>query len=585
MKRWLALEVAFLAGCALIAWWIGSHGTSAWLGRVARLKLAMPGGGAGSGAGGAGGGVIAAAAEHAVRSAARTATLTLIAGIVMLAIGRVVGARRAGALPIAVPWLVPAAVVATLLGFAVHVSTVEVSHGVAVMPSAVGFAQGFLVGAIAAAAVLVAPVDLAELASRFRKPIAIGIAGIFVALAVAGSGPAGSGTRINLGPLQPIELVKPLVVIFLGAYFGARAPKLRWHRQRVLGLRWPRVDLLLPAIGVLVMIVLGLRLVGDLGPVLLLAFVFLGMFFLASRATGWVVVAFAIIAFVLLLLALAPGLAGSGTVKTRLVMWRDPWHNGLPNGHQLGEGLWAFAAGGWNGQGLGHATTPLVPAGKTDLVMATFVEQCGALGLVAYCGATASIVLGALRVAASTRTAERTLIAGGIGILVLAQWIVIQAGTLGYLPLTGIVVPFMSAGRSSMAVFVVLVAIVVRLAADGRARVDSTELAELHGSARGVSKVAMALAALALIAGVAAATLGRGPESGHGIRVRLADGTRVTRMNPRLVKIAEHLRRGPIVDRNGVVLAESPTPGTRRYPLGNALGTLLGIADPKVLLP
>jgi cell division protein FtsW (lipid II flippase) len=493
--------------------------------------------------------------------------------------------RRAGASPISVPWLIPAAVFATLLGFAVHLSTVEVSHGAAVMPTGSGFAQGFLVGAIAGAVVLLAPFDIAELASKYRKPIAIMILGIFVSLAVVGSGPAGSGTRINLGPLQPIELVKPLAVLFLGAYFGTRAPKLRWHRQRVLGLRWPRVDLLLPAIGVLVMIILGLRLVGDLGPVLLLAFVFLGMFFLASRATGWVVVALGIIALALLLLALFPGLAGGGTVKTRLVMWTNPWHNGLPNGHQLGEGLWAFAAGGWNGQGLGHATTPLVPAGKTDLVLATFTEQMGALGLVAYCGAMASIVFGALRVAASTRTAERTLIAGGIGILVLAQWLVIEAGSLGYLPLTGIVVPFMSAGRSSMAVFVVLVALVVRLAADGKARVDSTELTELHASARGVSRVAMVLAGLAVIAGVAAAVIGRGPESGHGIRVRLADGTRVTRMNPRLVRIAEHLRRGPIVDRNGVPLAESATPGTRRYPLGNAMGTLLGIADSKVLLP
>ncbi|HTL38782.1 MAG TPA: FtsW/RodA/SpoVE family cell cycle protein, partial [Kofleriaceae bacterium] len=321
MKRWLALEVAFLAACAVLAWWIGAHGTTAWLARVERLKLSMPGSG-----------------EQAVRGAAHMATSVLILGIAILGVARVVGARRAGASPIAVPWLIPAAVAATLLGFAVHLSTVEISHGAAVMPTASGFAQGFLVGAIAGAIVLVVPVDLAELASRYRTPIALAILAIFVALAVAGSGPAGSGTRINLGPLQPIELVKPLAVVFLGAYFGARAPKLRWHRQRFLGLRWPRVDLLLPAIGVLVMIVLGLRLVGDLGPVLLLAFVFLGMFFLASRATGWVVVALGIIALVLIVLAFAPGLAGHGTVKTRLVMWRDPWHNGLSNGHQLGEG-------------------------------------------------------------------------------------------------------------------------------------------------------------------------------------------------------------------------------------------------------
>jgi hypothetical protein len=183
VKRWLVLEVAFLATCAWVAWWIGSHGTTAWVGRVARLKLEVPVGG-----------------ELAVRAAARSACIIMTAGIAILAAARIVGARRAGASPIAVPWLLPAMVVAVLLGFAVHIATVEVSHGRAVMPTASGFSIGFLVGAIAGAVVLVAPVDLAELASKYRVPIAVTIAGIFVALAIAGSGPAGSGTRINLGP-------------------------------------------------------------------------------------------------------------------------------------------------------------------------------------------------------------------------------------------------------------------------------------------------------------------------------------------------------------------------------------------------
>ncbi|HSD88568.1 MAG TPA: FtsW/RodA/SpoVE family cell cycle protein, partial [Kofleriaceae bacterium] len=330
VKRWLTLEIAALALGIVVAWWLAAHATTAWLTQTARLHLA-------------------GVDERAVRAAARTAAVIMTAGIAILIAARLFGSRRQGSSAIAVPWLLPCAAGAALLGFAVHLATVEVSHGAAVMPTASGFAQGFLVGCIAGAFLLVAPFDLAELASRARVPIALTIGGIFAALAVAGSGPAGSGTRINLGPLQPIELVKPLAVVFLGAYFGVRAPKLRWHRSRILGLRWPRVDLLLPAIGVLLMIIGGLRLVGDLGPVLLLAFVFLGMFFLASRATGWVVVALAIIAVVLVLLAYAPGLAGHGTVKTRLVMWRDPWHNGMTNGHQLGEALWAFAAGGWKG--------------------------------------------------------------------------------------------------------------------------------------------------------------------------------------------------------------------------------------------
>lgn len=561
----LAIELGALGVACAIAWWLGAHATTAWLERVAKLGLSGP-------------------TEAAVREAARTACVYFTVGVAMLAVARVIAARRADS-AIVVPWLIPAAVYAVLFGLAVHLATVEVSRGAAVMPTASVFAQGFLIGCVAGAAILVVPVDVAELAARARVPIAIAIGVIFAALAVAGSGPAGSGTKINLGPLQPIELVKPLAILFLAVYLGGRASKLRWHRRKFLGLRWPRFELLVPAIGVLLAIVAGLYIIGDLGPVLLLALVFLGMFFVVSRATGWVVVALSILTGLLALLAMWPHLAGGGTLTTRLVMWQDPWTNGLPNGSQLGEALWAMSAGGWDGQGLARALTPIVPAGKTDLVLATLAEQLGALGLVAYQLVLGALVIGALYVAARSRTAERVLIASGIAILLFAQWFVILGGTLGFLPLTGIVVPFVSSGRTSMAVFLALVALVARLAADGRVRVASTELDELHGAARGVRNVALVATVFAIAASINAAVGVRSDISARSILTRLRDGTRIARQNPRLVVLAERVRRGEIRDRNGVALATSPTPGTRTYPLGNALGTLLGVSPSRVLLP
>jgi cell division protein FtsW (lipid II flippase) len=573
--RWLVLELAALAAAVAAAWWLSSAATAAWLARVARLGVPGP----------------SAAAVHAQ---ARQAAICFTIGVAALAGARALGpgaravrGRPAADAPdpIAAPWLVPAVVLAALLGLVLHLATVEVSRGAAAEPTGAGFAQGFLLGCLAAAGLMLAPIDLAQAISRARVPIAVAIGAIFAALAVAGSGPPGSGTRINLGPIQPIELVKPLAVAFLAAYLGARAPKLRWQRRRFLGLRWPRLELLVPAIGVLLAIVAGLKVIGDLGPVLLLAIVFLGMFFVASRATGWVVVAFAIIALALTVLALWPKLAGGGTVQTRLVMWRHPWTNGLANGYQLAEGLWAFNAGGWSGQGLAHAATPLVPAGKTDLALATLTEQIGARGLVLYQLALGALVLGALHVAARARTAERVLLASGIAILLLAQWLVILGGALGYLPLTGIVVPFVSAGRSSMVVFLGVVGLVARLAADGRARVASAELDELHAAARGARWVAAAATALAILAGIAAACFDRTETAARGIVARLRDGTVIHRMNPRLAGIAARLRRGSILDRTGAPLAESPTAGARAYPLGAALGTLLGTSPSRALLP
>ncbi len=565
----ILVEVIALLGAIALAWWLGTYATNAWLARAAVLSVDAK---------------LAAPDPAVVRGAAQTACLYFTLGAAALAAARAWNLRKAGESSVAIPWLLPAAVFASLLGLTLHLATVDVSRGIILLPTAAGFAQGFLIGAFAGAAILVIPVDLAEWVGRASMPIAITIAVIFAALAIAGSGPAGSGTRINLGPLQPIELVKPLAVVFLAGYLGGRASKLRWQRQRVLGLRWPRIELLVPALVALLAIVAGLKIIGDLGPVLLLAFVFLGMFFVVTRATGWVVVALALVALLVTLLALWPSIAGGGTVKTRLLMWQAPWTNGLPNGHQLGEGLWAIAAGGWDGQGLAQAITPLPPAGKTDLALAVMAEQLGALGLVAYHVLMGALVLGALRVAGRSRTAERVLLASGIAILLLAQWLVIEAGTLGHLPLTGIVVPFLSAGRSSMAVFVLLAAFVARLALDARPRAPSTELVELHGATRGVQRFALVAIGAALAASVFAAVVDRPGTLARGIAMRLADGTRIVRQNPRLVVLASRVRRGSILDRNGEVLAAS-TPGGRTYPLKTALGTLLGVYPADRLLP
>jgi cell division protein FtsW (lipid II flippase) len=566
LEPWLVIELVALAAIALLAWWLGGAATTAWLGRVARLDgLQVPD-------------------VDAVRRLARTAEHQFTVGIGVLAVARVIAHRRARE-PIAVPWLVPAALGACLIGLVIHHATVEVVGGAVIVPSAAGFAQGVLIGCIVAGLLLVVPVDLAELASRARIPIALAIGAIFAALAVAGSGPAGSGTRINLGPIQPIELVKPLAILFLAAFLAARASKLRWQRRRFLGLRWPRLELLVPAVLVLVLIVAGLYVIGDLGPVLLLAFVFLGMFYLVSRATGWAVLALAIVAVLLLVLGRWPELAGGGTVQTRLRMWHDPWSNGLTFGHQLGEGLWAVAAGGYRGQGLAEAAIPILPAGKTDLMLATMTEQLGVLGLVAYQTLLAALVFGGLRVASQARTAERSLIAGGVAILVLVQWMVIQAGTLGQLPLTGIVVPFLSAGRTSMVMFLAVIAIVARMAADGRPREPSVELTELHAGVRGMAVVAAIAVGLAIVAGISATVVSRRGTSARGIVTRLGDGLLVQRQNPRLLAITSKIRRGTLADRNNAPLAISSSPTKRTYPLRAGLGTLLGVHPTRVLLP
>jgi cell division protein FtsW (lipid II flippase) len=561
--RALVGELVALAAAAAVAWVIGVVATDAWLARVDELALASR-----------------PEAEQ-VRSLARQASLLVTLAIAVLAAARIFGRARARE-PMAVPWLVPAAVFACLLGLALQLATVETSGNAVLAPTGASFAQGCLLGAVLAGAILATPIDLVELARRSQLAVALAIAAIFVALAVAGTGPGGSGTRINLGPIQPIELVKLLAVVFLASFLGARAPELRWQRRRFLALRWPRLELLAPALVALLAIFGGLFVIGDLGPILLLAVVFLAMFFVASRATGWVVGACAVIAIVFVIVARWPGLVGT-RVATRMAIWQDPWTNGLPHGHQVGEGLWSIAAGGPWGQGLGQAHVPLPPAAKTDLAIAPLVEQLGAIGLVAYLGLLAAIVLGGFAVAARARTPERVLLASGISVTLVTQWALIHAGTFGVLPLTGIVVPFVSTGRTSMVVFVALVGLLARLAQDGGARASEPALAELHAAARAQRLLALGLLVAGAVLVVRIAIAAREDTSTRGIAVTLRDGTIVFRQDPRLVALASRIRRGTIEDRHGAPLAITAAGGVRTYPLGDALGTLLG-SDPSPVL-
>lgn len=569
--RELLLELGALALIVALVWWLGGRASSAWLARAQALPSGAP-----------------PSLLEEGRGAGRLAAAWFSAGAVVLGGARAWGLRRARQ-PLE-GWLValilPALVAACALGLIVQLATVELWRGKVLAPVGAGFAQGFFLAALAGAAVLVAPLDLERVARRAQLPIALAIAAIFLSLAVVGSGPGGSGVKINLGPLQPIEVVKPLAVVMLAGFLGERAAKLRWQRRRLLGLRWPRPALLVPALAALVAIFAGLFVVGDLGPVLLLAAVFLAMFYLVTRASGWVAAALGVVALLLLVMHSWPGLVETGRVATRLRIWADPWGNGLTHGHQVGEGLWAVAAGGPLGQGLAQSHLPLPPAARTDLVLTTLAEQLGLLALVGYLAVLGVIALGGLRVAAQGRTPVRVLLAGGAALLLVVQWLVIHAGTFGQLPLTGIVAPFLSSGRSSMVAFVALGALLARLAADGAARASTPELDELHAAARRAAWVAAALLVLGGLVAAGPAWLARREVAVRGLRVQLADGTRLTRQNPRLTAIAAQVRRGTLEDRRGEPLAVSDAAGgARRYPLGSALGTLLGTWPSKVLLP
>lgn len=527
----------------------------------------------------AGDGVMRAA--HDVGALARRSSMVWAGGILALLVGRFVALRGRRRRHIRVPLLVPS--IAWMSGFGLILHWAYQDVRLADTLRAPVFAQGVLLGGLAAAALMIVPVDPARWIRRFAGTLALVAVALLVALYFFGETPGASGARVRLFGFQPIEAVKLIFVALVATLFGRRSEQLRYHRERWRGfVRVPRPKEVLPAVLLLAVLFLGLYLVRDFGPTLILVLAFLALYYAVTRS--WVEWALLIaLGGVSFALAIGPFAAYlPSNVATRVGMMRDPWLNGELGGDQLAASLWSLAAGGLRGRGLGQAEVGALPAGHTDLILAHLAEVLGLIGVTVYLAALLALVLQACWIGRQNRTPERMLLACGLGALVFAQLAVIFAGTTGWVPLTGIVVPFLSFGRTSMVVFMLVAALLVRLAADGRPVRQEKALIEL-GS--GVSRTALAIVAITAGMFLVAAdrtVFSRGEIMRQGVLAIGFDDAVFLRYDPRLRAIANRIARGPILDRHGEPLAVTGADGTRSHPIGAAMGTLIGVLDPAI---
>ena len=225
-------------------------------------------------------------------------------------------------------------------------------------------------------------------------------------LVTLGSGPAGSDARVNLFGVQPVDAIRLLVTLFLAGYFARRWELLRELRDAVAQGRWagllhvPRRQEAVPVLGGILVVLFGFFLQKDLGPALMVACVFLGMYGVARGRWVGAVGGLALLAggFVL-----GHYLRISSTLVARVQIWRSPWDNGARGGDQVAQALWALASGGWTGTGLGHGMPEVVPAAHTDLVLTAAGEQLGFAGLFAIALLFAAVCASGFRTAARAR--------------------------------------------------------------------------------------------------------------------------------------------------------------------------------------
>jgi cell division protein FtsW (lipid II flippase) len=280
-----------------------------------------------------------------------------------------------------------------------------------------------------------------------------------------------NGARLSLrvGPLtgQPSELLKVILVIFLAGYLSENRPLLVEQDTRIGPIRLPPLPYLAPMVAMWATALAIVVIQRDLGAALLFFAVFLLLLYVATGRTSAIVLG-------LLLFAVGSVLVYQlvGHVRTRVDIWLDPFADSAGAGYQVVQALHAFARGGIVGTGLG-AGLPLVggrlpiPELHTDFPFAALGEELGLAGILAILGLYLVVIERGLRIAASAADDFRAILAAGLSLVVGVQAFIIAAGNLKLIPLTGITLPFISYGGSSLLTNAVVVGLLLAISDKG----------------------------------------------------------------------------------------------------------------------
>lgn len=286
---------------------------------------------------------------------------------------------------------------------------------------------------------------------------------------VLGVDPNGSGARLWLGAggvyFQPSELLKLLLVVYFAAYLDDYRELLAWGGPRLGPLRLPPLPYLAP---LLVMLGLSLAVVvlqRDLGAGLLFFGTFLALLYVASGQSSYAWLGLGALAAGAALLVRAFGHA-----RLRLDLWLDPWSDPQGSGYQAVQALIALASGGVLGAGLSYGAPHYIPAVHTDFVIAAIGEELGLVGSLGVVGLYAVLLQRGLAIAVSTPRSFSSLLAVGLTVTTCLQALVILGGTLRLIPLTGITLPFVSYGGSSLLVNVLMLGLLLAISAEARRR-------------------------------------------------------------------------------------------------------------------
>jgi cell division protein FtsW (lipid II flippase) len=264
--------------------------------------------------------------------------------------------------------------------------------------------------------------------------------------------------------LQPGEIAKLTGVLFLAAYLARNRDVLSVATQRIGPLLVPATRHLAPVVIASVGAMTIMAQLRDLGSAVLFFGTFIAMLYVATGRLAYP-------AFGLVLFAVACWIAYQwfAHVRVRVHIWIDPWSDVQGASYQLAQSLFALGTGGLTGTGLGLGRPQDVPFSATDAIFVVIGEELGLLGATAVLVAFLILVARGLRIAQTASDAFSTLLALGLTVTFALQTFVIIGGLTRLMPLTGITLPFISYGGSSLLANYLIVAALLRISDESRA--------------------------------------------------------------------------------------------------------------------
>jgi cell division protein FtsW (lipid II flippase) len=326
-----------------------------------------------------------------------------------------------------------------------------------------------------------------EALERYRYVIALAGIGLLILPRVPGIGDQINGAYlgVDLGPVsfQPTELAKICIVVFLASYLNERREVLVVGARNIAGVVVPPLKHLGPLLVVWGAAMFMLIFIRDLGSSLMFFGAFLAVIYVATARISFVLIGIAM--FVLGSWFVASTV---GHVEERFDIWLDPFHDAGATGYQVAQSLFAQADGGLSGRGLGESLVQLpgidaecradfpncgaiLPAPHTDFIYAVIVDELGLLGGAAVVLIYALIAERGFKTAILAEDGFSKLLATGLTAIFALQAFVIIGGVTRVIPLTGVTLPFISYGGSSIVANFILLALLLMISDKARRRV------------------------------------------------------------------------------------------------------------------